>query len=170
MAIRKFYAGIGSRATPPEVLALFTRMAVRLEELNYILRSGGAAGADSAFEQGTSSDINRQIFLPWSGFNGSRSSYDAPTTAAFVMASEHHPAWHRCSTVAKKFHARNCHQVLGLDLNDPVEFVVCWTPEGAVTGGTGQAIRLAISNNVPVFNFGASGAMETLTQFIKENV
>jgi len=48
----KFYSGIGSRTTPLEVQALCTRIAAQLEKAGYVLRSGGAEGADKAFAAG----------------------------------------------------------------------------------------------------------------------
>ena len=48
----RFYTGIGARRTPPEVLALMTRAAFALLKRGYVLRSGHAIGADSAFERG----------------------------------------------------------------------------------------------------------------------
>ena len=48
----KYYAGVGSRDTPPEVLARMTGIATKLYYLGYVLRSGGAPGADQAFEAG----------------------------------------------------------------------------------------------------------------------
>jgi predicted Rossmann fold nucleotide-binding protein DprA/Smf involved in DNA uptake len=50
------YAGIGSRQTPPDVLRRMTRYAQRLQELGWVLRSGGAAGADTTF-QAKNSDL-----------------------------------------------------------------------------------------------------------------
>lgn len=46
------YAGIGSRETPRSILDLMTAIARKLEALGYTLRSGGATGADTAFEEG----------------------------------------------------------------------------------------------------------------------
>ena len=45
----RFYAGIGARATPPPILSLMTRAAFALCKRGYVLRSGRAIGADSAF-------------------------------------------------------------------------------------------------------------------------
>jgi hypothetical protein len=49
-------------------------------------------------------------------------------------------------------------QVLGADGNSPVEFLVCWTPKGdwmsSEVGGTGYALRCALTNNIPIFNLG----------------
>lgn len=59
---------------------------------------------------------------------------------------------------------RNVHQVLGDDLDNRdaySRFVLCFTADGAdgvalktsgLTGGTGQAIRIAADFGVPVFN------------------
>ena len=69
-----------------------------------------------------------------------------------------HPAWSRCSKSVRSLHARNAHEILGADLDDPVSFVVCWTPDGSIdgasrqSGGTGQALRIAALYSVPVFN------------------
>jgi hypothetical protein len=64
--IYQSYAGIGSRETPADVMALMGRVAARLEVLGWTLRSGAAQGADQAFEAGVSS--KKEIFLPWKGF------------------------------------------------------------------------------------------------------
>jgi hypothetical protein len=43
------YAGIGARHTPPDVLALMHRIAGALAQRCWVLRTGGAPGADQAF-------------------------------------------------------------------------------------------------------------------------
>ena len=70
------------------------------------------------------------------------------------IASEVHPAWDKCNEWSRGMHSRNCHQILGYDLKSPVDAVVCWTPKGNVQGGTATAIRIAMKNNIPVFNLG----------------
>ena len=72
------------------------------------------------------------------------------------IASEVHPAWDRCNEWARGMHSRNCHQILGYDLQSPVDAVICWTPNGAVVGGTSTAIRISMKYNIPVFNLGVS--------------
>ena len=72
------------------------------------------------------------------------------------IASEVHPAWDRCNEWARGMHSRNCHQILGYDLQSPVDAVICWTPDGAVVGGTATAIRIAMKYDIPVFNLGVS--------------
>jgi len=169
----RVYAGIGSRTTPPEVLKLMTQLATRLEELGFLLRSGGADGADLAFEQGVKS--LKEIFLPWPSFNGSRSPFSNPSPQAEEMAAQFHPAWSRLGRGPRKLMARNMHQVLGRKLDSPVEFVLCWTPDGveqgsmttSKTGGTGMAIRVASHYDVPIYNLAKDDAMERLTDYIR---
>lgn len=46
-----FYAGIGSRKTPSNILKNITQYAARLEKIDFVLRSDGAKEADLAFEK-----------------------------------------------------------------------------------------------------------------------
>lgn len=78
------------------------------------------------------------------------------------IASEVHPAWDRCNEWARGMHSRNCHQILGYDLKSPVDAVICWTPDGAVVGGTATAIRIAMKYDIPVFNLGVSDKKSVL--------
>lgn len=149
----KYYAGVGSRETPDEILKNMTEIAKILNDKRFVLRSGGAGGADSAFEKGAG--VDKQIFLPFDGFNGRKvdgKKFFLPTRDAFKIAEKYHPAWDRCNDFARKCHARNVHQVLGLDLMEPVHFLVCWTKDGRDSGGTGQAIRIARAFSIPVIN------------------
>lgn len=163
----KYYTGIGSRQTPINVCEYFTTLAYDLYLKGYILRSGHAEGADQAFEQGAP---ECDIYIPWKNFNGSNNK-----THLLVymdqelrdIASKHHPAWDKCSEGAKKLHARNVHQVLGNNLDSPSEFLVCWTPNGSGSGGTGQAIRIAQAYGVPIFDFGKSTTVKLFNKFIE---
>lgn len=158
------YAGIGSRETPVETLRLMTRIARSLGARGYVLRSGAAPGADSAFEDGAK---RKEIYLPWKGFNG-HASVRLPKPAAFRMAAAHHPAWDRLSDAARALHARNSQQVLGLNLDEPARMVICWTPYGRGEGGTGQAIRIARAHHIPVFDlYSEKATMAALRAFIE---
>jgi hypothetical protein len=48
--------------------------------------------------------------------------------------------------------SRNMNQIIGSAGEPLSEFVVCWTPRGAVVGGTAYAIKAARSLDIPVFN------------------
>lgn len=151
------YAGIGARETPPEILTLMTAIGKLLDDRGYVLRSGGAEGADEAFNEGTSGMSRPELFLPWHGFNGKvLTAENTPTTAqlgnALKMAEQYHPNWSACSAGARKMMTRNCFQVLGLDLDSPSKFVICWTKDGKASGGTGQAIRIAQDKKIRCYN------------------
>ncbi len=103
-----------------------------------------------------------QIFVPWFGFNGApreHPDYIRPkaTQELADFSKQFHPAWERCSDAAKLLHMRNGPQVLGINGDDPVDMVVCWTQNGNGGGGTGQAIRIAQANEIPIFDLGIPG-------------
>ena len=147
----KYYTGIGSRETPPEICSLMSKIAIYLLNEDYILRSGGADSADSAFSSKILED-KKQIFIPWKGFNNNYNYKYPLTTEAYKMAEKFHPAWDKCSNGAKKLHTRNIYQVLGYDLNSPSEFIVCWTKGGRMVGGTAQALRVSQEYNIKIYN------------------
>jgi hypothetical protein len=145
-----YYAGIGSRNTPEEVMDAMTKLAEDLKSIGWVLRSGGADGADTAFEKGAGD--SKVIFLPWRFFNNSPCPYYPIPDKAFEIAEKIHPAWSKLSQGAQRLHARNILQVLGYQFKFLSKFVVCWTPGGKVQGGTATAIKLAKVENIKVFN------------------
>lgn len=173
----KAYAGIGSHLTPPRVGARMRATAVRLEALGWTLYSGGNGhprassaspdGADAWFESGVRDPANARIFLPWAGAFGHPSPLHHVDERAHTIARTYHPAYHRLSSAGRLLMARNSYQVLGPDLDDPVAFVVCWTPDGQASGGTGQALRIAADHDIPVFNLHDGTAMDRLAEFIR---
>jgi hypothetical protein len=139
-----------------------TAIAAKRAEHGWVLRSGAAEGADAAFERGAVSKGGKtEIYLPFSRFRGHRSGIVASTLPTWheaeAIAAAHHPAWHRCSAVARLLLTRNVYQILGRDLQSPVEDVLFFAPsttdrEGRIvdaSGGTGLAVRLASSLSIP---------------------
>lgn len=166
------YAGIGAKITPPSICELMFNIGQYLAENDWILRSGHAQGADVSFEDGAKeAEGQREIYLPWSGFNGAsradRSNRVPPwTVPIFQLAAKHHPAWDKCDVSAQYLHARNGCQILGLDLKTPCQMVICWTKNGAGKGGTGQALRIARAHNIPIFDLAIEGKQDELEEFI----
>jgi len=74
--MKKYYTGIGSRETPKKILVLMDKLAQKLEKQGYVLRSGGAAGADTAFAENV---VKKEIFIPWNNFNGIESNFVGAT-------------------------------------------------------------------------------------------
>lgn len=160
----KFYAGIGSRETPEDILDFQTRIATHLEKDGWLLSSGGAEGADDAFEAGITEVSDHRIIIPRNGFNGKHANegYVNFGNATQLMknqcdalASRIHPAWDNMPRWMKNLHSRNVMQILGENLDNPVKFVLYWAPEdkhGVAKGGTRTAVVLANKLGIPTFN------------------
>lgn len=160
----KFVTGVGSREIPENIISIIKDISLKLSNNGYILRSGGADGADSAFEEGWNGI--KEIYLPWKGFNNNNSLLYNVSKEALELASTIHPAWSRLSFGAKKLHGRNCYQVLGQNLNIPSNLLICWTKEGKSIGGTRTAIILAQNNNIPVYNLAIKNDLDKILKFI----
>lgn len=159
----KYYTGIGSRKTPADILSLMTTYAQKLSPF-YRLRSGGADGADAAFEKGAGQ--NKDIFLPWKNFNKNPSHLHYIPEEAYSIALSVHPYFSECKSGVKKLLARDVLQVLGEDLKTPSEFVLCWTPFAQSYGGTALAINVAKKNNIPVFNLWSKKSRKKFLDFL----
>lgn len=161
----KYYAGIGSRQTPEPVLLLMEHIALKLYLKGYTCRTGGAAGADTAFEVGAAPNV--EVYLPWAGFNRRTTGVVIDSDAHRGIAKLHHPNWSALSPAAQKLMTRNSAQIFGEKIGSPVsEFVICWTPYGKGGGGTGQAIRVARSYGVPVYDLALKEARDKVKEII----
>ena len=190
-----FYTGIGSRATPGEVLTLMTKIALALKEKGVVLRSGGAAGADTAFANGAGNVS--EVYIPWNGFGeaGNKHYHGESGVVALSMistklkyrcyevAGEIHPAWFAMrrdytgkmvpvlSSAVKALHARNVLQVNGLT-GDKSKFTVYWTEvdkAGNPKGGTATAVNLTKSYNIPTFNLFVWDQCLEFKKFLQDN-
>lgn len=173
-----FYTGVGSRKIPQAVAAKMMTYGIVFAGLGYTLRSGGAHGADAAFEKGCDKyGGEKEIFLPWYNFNNSNSPFFHVSEEAMKIAAEvYGKRWDDLSNGAKLLMGRNIYQVLGISLDTPSKFLLCWTPDGAETakkrsretGGTGQAIACASLYNIPVFNLQKPMTEDLLLDFLGE--
>lgn len=162
------YAGIGSRNTPKHILDIMTKAAAKLESLGYVLRSGGADGADSAFEKGVSSTDNKQIYY----------ASTPVSPIAHDSVDQYHPCPQKLSGYARKLMARNHCQLFGNDPEDARSlFVICWTPRytknsdgGHIDGwgGTGQAIRIAAANDIPIRNLNDPEHLDSIKEWLEK--
>jgi hypothetical protein len=160
---KKYVTIIGSRDAPQNVLNEITKLAEQLAEAGYILRSGRAPGCDQAAEQGyrqhfAKQDVNpdpyMEIYLPWEGFEGSTSQLFNAPDEAFEIAARIHGDWDKLTQGSQRLHARNVGQCLGRNLKTPSDFVLLWAKptKFGVEGGTNTAYKLALENNIPIYN------------------
>lgn len=167
-----YYAGIGSRETPLHIQKLMKYIASELEKKGFVLRSGGAVGADKAFESGIKNAKNKQIFYANDSNDLTREIachfHPSPYALKQLSFKEKQLNPKPLHSYAHNLMARNTYQVMGENLKTPSQFVICWTPDGCTshkkrtreTGGTGQAISIADHFNIPVYNL----ANETKTK------
>lgn len=178
----RYYTGVGSRGTPDDILSLMEDIAFKLSQDKWILRSGGAEGADTAFEIGalnSFTEVVPEIYTPWLNFN----NHDVTSKGvlfpnnwknwiqAMEIASKIHPAWDKLTRGPRALHTRNVYQVLGKDLKTPSKFLICWakpTKSGEVSGGTRTAVVLAQQNNIPVFNLWYPEVVERFNKYLEE--
>jgi hypothetical protein len=161
------YAGIGSRKTPSAVLHSMEEMGRDWAAQGWILRSGNCQGADQAFQRGANAVSTRlvELFLPWPGYEADGIALGnivyTPTSRAYEIAAQYHPAWQKCSTAMQALHARNVQIILGFLLDDPVDNLVCWTPNGVAVGGTAIGIRIAQEHGIPIRNLATTSLNKT---------
>lgn len=184
-----FYSGVGSRKTPLHILYVLSLLSYVFERNGLKLRSGGALGADTAFLDALLyPESNSQIFVTNKSikphyYNPKELyglSFDGLYRQAMrlIMDNRLHKNWESCSSVALDLHNRNVFQVLGVDLETPSQFVLCWTGRGEsdfsettqLTGGTGTAINTASFYGIPVFNLGDPSVLVEAIAFIEQNI
>lgn len=154
----KIYAGIGAREAPDVVLVRCREIAAKLAEKGYVLRSGGAAGCDSAFEDGADSvNGKKEIYLPWNKFNGKdgivlkKGKLHELTKKIAQQYLKVVGIFPRSYTIESLF-IRNVFQLFGEDFFMASDFVVCYTKNGKAIGGTGVALKVAEYFGIPIYN------------------
>lgn len=173
-----YYSGIGSRQTPSHILDSMIILGEWFATENYILRSGNANGADVAFGTGCDSvSGDSEIYLPYKNFNGGcRNSLYVSNTRILKQATQImktlKPKTYTWNAKNTPYHQRNVFQVLGVNLNTPSKFVICYTNTGAESehdvltmqdaSGTSTAIVLADRLHIPVINMYNDNWMDKL--------
>lgn len=166
-----FWTGIGSRSLPDGVADTMSIIAAQLERKGFTLHSGNADGADISFARGV--DQNAKIFLPWESFNAQYMSelpnheyivVDKSDTEAYDSVNEFHPRGSSLDNTSRAFMARNYRQVVGHGRLS--SFIICWTPNGDIVGGTGQCLRIAHRYHIPIINLANEDDLEFACEYI----
>lgn len=175
------FTGVGHRkGVPDPIRNMATNITSWLCARGVKLRTGDATGMDEIFRTAAPKDMC-QFFAPHGRYNkhpdatmiSPSSTLPCYYSQARDITANTHPAYHHIGDFERELHIRNAFEVLGTELNQPSNFLLCWTKDGAEakttreTGGTGQAIRLALHYNIPVFNFQAPNFESRFRTFIK---
>lgn len=166
----KYWAGVGSRETPLEILHLMVRLGRTLTDLGFPLSSGDAVGADRAFYRGASlspryAEVGSRIYLHKNGYQcrwrdpkqGFLVASDYPDTypRAVQMASQARGGFYGLGPGGIALQTRNVFQIHGHTLQDTIGALYYYgvpvgKPENEkVRGGTNTAVRLGVMANVP---------------------
>jgi len=139
--MEKRYAGIGSRKTPPAIQDEMSQIARYLYRHDYTLVTGGAVGADQAFMR---TAIRKVVFRPEHANDWSR-----------IVVKKYlndNARLDKISQYTYNLISRNVQIILGEWGEVPVDFVICWTPNAEIVGGTAYGIRCALDHKIPVYN------------------
>lgn len=158
-----YWTGIGSRNTPKHILEQMQEYACNMAKAGLVLRSGGAEGADTAFQLGYMQasalmyPTEAEIYVPWAQFGNVPAMYKRVyqrSLQAQQIARSVHPVYDKLKNAVQLLHERNVHQILGADLNTPSTFVLFYAEEvrGKVKGGTATAVHLARARGIPTIN------------------
>ena len=160
------YTGIGSRKIDRHVIAYLQGVGAAMAARGYSCRTGDAIGSDNAFWTGAVSaggTVHAYAGLAKASRPDARPFKSLPIRIqelANEIAKRFHPRWDQLTDRDKAWMARNVVQVLGEDLESPSRVVLCYAKGSRfldgklcdVAGGTGQAVRVAYAQGIPVFN------------------
>lgn len=174
-----YYTGIGSRSTPGNILWVMQLLGTSLAWQGFGLRSGGAVGADTCFEAGAQiGNGYYEIFYQRhyeckAAPEGKRPvlycDY-APLIASQArnIAKRLHPRWEFLNEGVRELMTRNVFQVLGVDLKNPSQMVLCWTPNAKNVGGTSLALNLAREHNITIYNLAKQETLDGWIDWLKK--
>lgn len=162
-------ACIGSRETIPNIISVMERIGAYLVTNGYTISTGNAKGADQAFARGGNS-INPkkvELHLPWSTYEqeaivpGNIIINSCPPEY-YELAKKYHPNWPALKRGGQAMMARNIGIVTGC-----VQ-VICYLnhlkPGG---GGTGQGVRFAKAEGIPVLDLSQKKDLDQVVSKLK---
>jgi len=185
------YTGVGSRNTPPNILKLMELIGESFAHRGFKLRTGDAAGADSAFRTGAIkrlTEVNKlpvaeakklvEVYAP-SMKTGTLGPYERKPDPDLLgrlrlIANEFHPNPNALKGYGRSLMERNALQIFGPRLDDPVDFLVGMLKpmhlrtKPTDVGGTGQAYRIAMKNNIPIFDLAPTTSEAQLNESLNK--
>lgn len=149
--------GIGSRNIPTSLFCFIRDNSQQYAGNGLHLRTGDAKGSDTAFSEGWNGN-RKDLFVPFK--NRVKSNYHIcgnqnQFAEAKKLVESIRPHVKKLDEYVRYLHYRNAFQVLGLDLNQPSDILICYAEpvnSKSVRGGTNTAVQIAHKFNIPVYN------------------
>lgn len=165
------YVATGSRDTPKPIIDKIALIVKELEVRGYTLRNAGREPVEDLFEKSVS---RKEVHLPWRGFLDKDSKFTFTPEAAKVLASRFYPGYEGLKPAIQAFLAADVRMIMGKELKSPALFLITWSEDGAETnqertaktGTAAQAIAVASTLKIPIFNFGKPSAEERFRQYL----
>ena len=134
------YAGFGSWNTPAHIVVVIESLGRALAEAGWTLRTGGAAGAESAFERGCDAVGGRKELVGRPADIESASAQFWPETLL---------PWAQLSANTRALLAQSACQILGPDLDAPAKFLAYWKSTDGRSFEIDHALQIAAAHAVP---------------------
>lgn len=165
------YVATGPRDTPPPIVEKIVSIVKELETRGYTLRNAGREPVEDLFEK---SVTRKEVHLPWRGFLDKDSKFTFAPEAAKVLAARYYPGYEGLKPAIQAFLAADVRMIMGKELRSPALFLITWSEDGAEssqertakTGTVAQAIAVASTLRIPIFNFGKPSAEERFRLYL----
>lgn len=182
-----YFACVGSRNTPLDVLKVMIRLGKTLTDLGYTITSGDAYGADRAFYYGAKQSKyfkqnGAKIYVIHDGFLGRSTDDDVFIDVRKFkdmketyqkLAQEARGTLKGLNEKGIALHSRNVLQILGPTLEDKADGIFFYAQtvgKNKVKGGTNTAYQLAKSNQVGIIkNLYLEDDLNWCLDWLKEN-
>ncbi|MDF9399078.1 hypothetical protein [Vibrio sp. 1180_3] len=161
----RYYSIFSNTTAPSEIRTVMYRVAASLADKGYVQRSGGNS-VEKPFISGATilsgSEQKSKIMLPWDGFGDQRigsGNYVGNQKLAQQMAKRYLKGFNRLKPEQRLIVARQVYVLLGKELKQHSEFLLCYTDDGATSHIDTKnksfefILRLASNYGIRVFNF-----------------
>lgn len=149
----KIYAGIGNREIPLSAFQELNKLARNFDKQGFLLRSGGAMGSDTAFQNGSEHHIiyKTDETIIHNGTDITIEQSICNNKELRRIAKEHYPFWDNSPPGTRDLMTRNVAILLGPNVDSKARMVVCYCRDED-SGGTAMGIRVAKEYGIPVYN------------------
>jgi len=165
---------------PDDVKTKFIELTKVLGAKGYTYRHTGDSKDDMQNAMLEVDDVKIESYIPWKKFNPDIISPTVykPMGAAYEIAANSHKGYTKLPPSVRTILGRDVHAMLGKDLNNPVDFLIAYTLDGAealsggkkldyaVTGNLAFYMKIAEESNIPVFNLKNDDAIKRLSELL----
>ena len=170
------YGIMGNKDAPPKIIDDLVRIARKLSENGFTLRTGAMEGIEQIVDGAVG---NGELYLPWRDFGGkdSKNTFNSPLAKGIAKKFAANVNWETLKPPVQAFLCKNVRVLTGQNCNSLALFLLCWSEDGAetaiektfATGNIGHAIAVAAAHRIPVFNLGKPDAEQRLFTFLGLN-